>query len=885
MKFFIPSFKFSFVALFVALSMCACVDREFDAPPIDGNAVSFPDDSLMTIGEVKAYYSPGEFVQIPDAKFMRGVVVGDDESGNIFKSLILQDSIDGITLIVDAVNLNNNYFEGREVIVYMEGLWISDFNGFIQVGAGPNSFNQMERIPEILVNERVRPGKYLGVVEPILVTFTQLNDSYQSRLIKVDGVEFASFELGKTYAEEEQTINLTIQDCNGSDLLIRTSGFSDFWETEVPQGNGSITAIYGVFGQDQQLTIRDLNDVEFINERCDGGGGSGGANAAFDENGNFIVESSRVVSIADLKAEFYQAGSANFITSDRVIRGTVTSSDLEGNFFKEITFEDASGGIKVRIDAFDLFQTYPIGTDVALFAQGLAIGDFNGLVQIGGGADGADILRIDEGVYRSHLFAGSNVGALSGTVVAIADLDDSYQNRLVRIEATQFANGSVGVPYSESDFTTNRNIEDCDGNSILLRNSSFADFAADDTPEDNGTITAVYGVFGTDQQLFIRDTRDVNYTGTRCDGGGGGNEGQVSVQSLRDAWSSGSTSAPEGYINGVVISDFANGNMTGRNLVVQDGDYGIVIRLSDVHSVPLNSEIKVVVSSLELSEFNGLLQVNNVPTSNLSVESNSGSVTPKEMTVAEILADFENLESTLVTIKGASLSGQSTFAGDVTLDDGTGTIELFTRNDATFSGDALPDEADLTLIVSEYEMAQVLLRNSNDISSGGGGGGGGSGMGFSEDFEGGIDFDPFSPTGWSNIAVQGDRLWLKRSFDGNGYVEAKGFDEDLPNIDTWLITPSFDLADASTLTFESTVAYYTHGGLSVWVSPEFTNLDDAVWTQLNPTLYDSNTDNYDFVASGDVSIPGSGRVRIGFKYEGNNSSNTESVQIDNLVVK
>lgn len=890
MKYIMFNLKFPLLALLAALTMCACVDRDFDEPPVNDGSVSFPEDQIISIGAVKAYYQQGQFVEIPDAKWMRGVVAGDDESGNIYKSLILQDDTDGITVLIDVVEFHNTFFTGREVFVNVEGLYISDFNGLVQIGAGPNDEGDMQRIPETLASERVQPGKYLGEVDPIVVSFTELNNSYQSRLIKFENVEFSSSELGRTYADvsnptSPRSANRSIVNCNGSNFIVRNSGFADFAGDELPSGNGSITGIYGVFGSDQQLTIRDLNDVAMTGVRCDGSGGGGGANMAFDEDGNFIVDGSRVVSIADLKSEFYTAGQAVPITADRVIRGTVTSSDLEGNFFKEITFEDNSGGIKVRIDAFDLFETFPVGTDVALFAQGLFIGDFNGLVQIGGGADGSDILRIDEGIFRSHLFPGKNVGEPSPLVLKINELNNSHQNRLIQLEGVQFKSSSAGVTYSETNSTTNRELEDCDGNELILRNSSFADFASDITPEGNGTIKAIYGVFGSDQQLFIRDTRDVNFNNMRCDGGGGGGTGdRLSVQSVRDLYSGMDMDAPEGFIQGVVISDFENGNLTGRNLVLQDGDYGIVVRFSDNHSIPVNSEIQVNLNGAELSAFNGLLQVSDVANSNVTVLNNNSSIAPKEYTVAEILSNFDDVESTLVLIKGASLNGSGTFADGASVDDGTGSIDMFTRNDASFAGQALPnDPVDLTVIVSEFNNPQVLMRSADDLADNGGGGGGGEG--FSEDFESGIDFDPWNASGWDNIALTGDRVWLKRSFDNNGFVEVRGFQEPMPNIEAWLISPSFDLADANILSFESATAFYTHGGLSVWISPEFSDFQNADWTPLNPNLYDAFSDDYDWIPSGDVMLNGSGRVRIGFKYEGDNSSNTETARIDNFQVR
>ena len=123
-----------------------------------------------------------------------------------------------------------------------------------------------------------------------------------------------------------------------------------------------------------------------------------------------------------------------------------------------------------------------------------------------------------------------------------------------------------------------------------------------------------------------------------------------------------------------------------------------------------------MVSDIELSEFNQLMQINNIPLAAATKKSSGNTVTPRLATVAEINANFETWESTLVKITNANITGGATLAGSRDLSDGTGTIILFTSNSATFSGMTTPSgPVTLTGILSDYNANEVLMRNANDI--------------------------------------------------------------------------------------------------------------------------------------------------------------------------
>jgi hypothetical protein len=305
--------------------------------------------------------------------------------------------------------------------------------------------------------------------------------------------------------------------------------------------------------------------------------------------------------------------------------------------------------------------------------------------------------------------------------VGVNQVTDAMLSTLIKLENVQFVYCDAGRTYADAvtQYSLNRVLEDCNGNEIILRTSGFADFANARTPTGKGTLVGVLGKYGSDYQLYIRNTDDVVMPDNRCGSTGGTGSGTLTdISAIRALYTGTTTTAPAGLkIKGTVISDRLNNNLNGRNVYIQDATAGIVVRFQANHCFELGDQIEVVVSSQEISEFNGLRQVNNVPLENASIVSSGNTVTPRTATVAEINANFDAWESTLVRISNATISGAGgTLAGSKTVTDGTGNIVLFTANGAAFSSTTVPAGAvTITAIVTDFNLKEIALRNASDI--------------------------------------------------------------------------------------------------------------------------------------------------------------------------
>ncbi len=625
----------------------------------------------------------------------------------------------------------------------------------------------------------------------------------------------------------------------------------------------------------------------------------------FDEPDNsFEIKNEDVISIQKVLSYFDPNGGVELTDellggNPKYIKATIIADDASGNFYRSLTFDDGQAGLSILVDRNELNAEFPQYHIIYVKLNGLTLGSDANLPRLGYGVVDGRLQRIPDVLVNDYLFAGGPVDAIDpGVQVSLSDFISNpfpYYNRLVYFEGVEFSNADIGSTFAYPDDPGGprfriATIQDCQGNEVEMYNSGYSDFAGEMIPSGNGILTAIAGVHNDNLQVIIRDLYDVMMEGERCDGGGTQAENEITIQSLQDRYYNlGGDAAPEGYIKGIVISDRNTGQFNNRNLVIQNGEDGIVIRFDAPHSFDLGTELQITVTDRELSEYNNLLQVNNVPLLNAVNLGQKPLPQPKELTIAQLLADNNTYESTRVIIKGATLSGGSTWAGSITVDDGTGTIDIFTFNNASFSGDPVPSgTVDVTAIVSQYQdNAQLVINGPGDVTGGTTGGGGNTG-GVNQDFEGGTDFDPISFEGWLNVATKGTRVWYHRSFGGNGFAECEAYQDTNPETEAWLVTPVINTDEKSILSFETSQAFWKHQGLSLWISPEFANFEDATWTKMdNIRIANESDDQYEWVPSGDIDLKDfmTGKVRVAFKYEGTAAQNTTKMRIDNVTLK
>ena len=258
----------------IAVTSNSC-KKNFDNPPayVDPGVVA-----NTSIAALKAKHTSGGFEAITTDLIISGTVIADDKSGNLYKEIYIQDATGGLAIELNGTNLYTSYPIGRKVYIKCKGLYLSDYAGMIQLGVIDNSIPNnpsLAGIPSTLFDTYIARGTYNNPVVPTTVTVAQLSTNSQSALlgtlIKLDGFEFATGDISRTFADTsaaKNSFDLFIKSCTGSSIDVRTSGYANFAGQNPPAGNGSIVALYTVYNSTKQLILRDPSDINFTGARC-----------------------------------------------------------------------------------------------------------------------------------------------------------------------------------------------------------------------------------------------------------------------------------------------------------------------------------------------------------------------------------------------------------------------------------------------------------------------------------------------------------------------------------------------------------------------------------------------------------------------------------------
>lgn len=443
--------------------------------------------------------------------------------------------------------------------------------------------------------------------------------------------------------------------------------------------------------------------------------------------------------IRSIKNNYTSSGLAVMpITDDAIISGVVIADDKSNNFYKEIVIQDNSGAIGIKIDRSNLYNDYPIGRRVFIKLKGMAMGNYNNLIQLGGYVDtvsAAGVRALGSVTSTSlpnHIIKGSLGNEVKFEEKTISALTNDDQYKLIKLVGVEFDCADIALTYADAanQADASRNLTDGGTtNKAVVRTSGYSSFAGIKLAQGNGEFKGIYTVYRTTKQFIIRDTADMKMTGTRvksCSGSGGGGGGgsttftPKTIKEIRDMFS-GTSKAITGYsIEGIVISDKSNNNVNSRTVIIQEqGGAGIAVYLNSTNGFSLGDKIKIDINSDSLTLFKGLLQLSSVNNSDVSV-TGTGTITPAVKTISEVISQYATLESTLVKINSVNITSTTgaTYSGTKKLGDGsTSTLDLYTATGASFASTNFPTTTvSITGIIGIFvSTKQMTIRNTSDV--------------------------------------------------------------------------------------------------------------------------------------------------------------------------
>ena len=250
--------------------------------------------------------------------------------------------------------------------------------------------------------------------------------------------------------------------------------------------------------------------------------------------GNQEIAETNVITIGSLKEKYESVINASTnsyeqITEDVQIKGRVVGNDIGGNIYNEVSIDDGTGAILICISQGGLFSYLPVGQEIVVDLKGLYIGGYGKQAEIGmpytNAKGNSYVSRMSRILWNKH-FKLTGVADASKVVakefdVSKCDKEDYFianNGKLMTIKNVEFTNADGKTTFAPSDEkdaanSVNRGLsqngEPIPTSSIVVRTSSYADFAAKQLPTGKLNITGVFTRYRTTWQILIRDEKDI----------------------------------------------------------------------------------------------------------------------------------------------------------------------------------------------------------------------------------------------------------------------------------------------------------------------------------------------------------------------------------------
>lgn len=241
--------------------------------------------------------------------------------------------------------------------------------------------------------------------------------------------------------------------------------------------------------------------------------------------GNNSLTEQNVITIAALIKKypnvFASTDQNKQIDEDIMIKGRITGNDVGGNIYKQVTLQDNTAAIIIAINEGGLNGYLAEGSEILVDLKGLYIGGYRKQPEIGAPYNGNSIGRMQKDIWAKHFkILGSPDASLIQPVDFKTIKDDMDANcaKLVTLKDVTFKEADGKSTFSTGTSTGNAVNQELDGygSKVVIRTSTYADFAAITLPYDNVAkkklkcdITGIATRYNSTWQILIRKTSDI----------------------------------------------------------------------------------------------------------------------------------------------------------------------------------------------------------------------------------------------------------------------------------------------------------------------------------------------------------------------------------------
>lgn len=242
--------------------------------------------------------------------------------------------------------------------------------------------------------------------------------------------------------------------------------------------------------------------------------------------GNNSLKEQNVISIAELIKNYHYLFSAptdqnKQIDEDIMIKGRITGNDVGGNIYKQVTLQDNTAAIIIAINEGGLNGYLAEGSEILVDLKGLYIGGYRKQPEIGAPYNGTSIGRMQKDIWAKHF---KILGSPDASLIQPVDFStiknemDANCAKLVTLKDVTFKEADGKSTFSTGTSTGNAVNQELDGygSKVVIRTSTYADFAAITLPYDNVAkkklkcdITGIATRYNSTWQILIRKTSDI----------------------------------------------------------------------------------------------------------------------------------------------------------------------------------------------------------------------------------------------------------------------------------------------------------------------------------------------------------------------------------------
>lgn len=243
--------------------------------------------------------------------------------------------------------------------------------------------------------------------------------------------------------------------------------------------------------------------------------------------GNNSLTEQNVITIAELIKKypnvFASTDQNKQIDEDIMIKGRITGNDVGGNIYKQVTLQDGTAAIIIAINEGGLNGYLAEGAEILVDLKGLYIGGYRKMPEIGAPYNGNSIGRMQKDIWAKHF---KIVGTPDASVIQPIDFNtikdtklmDANCGKLVTLKDVTFKQADGKSTFVTGTAQGNAVNQELDGygSKVVIRTSTYADFAAMTLPYDSEAkkkfkcdITGIATRYNSTWQILIRKTSDI----------------------------------------------------------------------------------------------------------------------------------------------------------------------------------------------------------------------------------------------------------------------------------------------------------------------------------------------------------------------------------------